>query len=253
MLELHTHESIDAIDAADWNEALSRFAESAAAFERAGNEVAAWTARNNASEILTDQGRDDEARAILTEARRVFAAAGQRFCLALATSGLSRIELRAGDLDRAERLNGEALEMCTQLGVRPYVLDTEVRRVEWLVFADRADEALAKADDLVVAIAAEEATSGPTGNLSLNLARFRMWALLTQARFGDARRVADELLDRARAAGAVYEEAMAYDGRARIAERTGTNPQADRRAADQLFDRLGVVRIPGLPTTTKPS
>jgi class 3 adenylate cyclase/tetratricopeptide (TPR) repeat protein len=233
-----------------WDDAVDYYAQSADAYDRAGHEVAAWCSRNNLSEVLTDQGHYDAANEILLEARRVFRAASYQWGIAITASGLSRIALRTHDLAGAGRLLDEAIALFAELGSRAYGLDAQVRRVEWLVFAGRPEEAIELADALAVDIAREEAQTGPVGALPVTLDRFRAWALLAQDRADEARACCESVRARAAANGFVFEEAMALHTAALVASLLGTDATALRAAADGHLKMLHVVAVPDLPIGT---
>jgi tetratricopeptide (TPR) repeat protein len=99
-------------------------------------------AQNNEGEILSDQGKLEEAEHLFTETLRVWRAAGYPVGLALATSNLGRVAARAGRFDEALGLFEEALAAFRALGSEAFVHETEARRAECLVLAGRFQEAL---------------------------------------------------------------------------------------------------------------
>ena len=103
-------------------------------------------ARNNLAELLTDQGRDAEARAHLEHACRVFQASRYRYGTGLTEGGLARLDLRAGNPAEAAARLDAASEIFTALGATALVVDTLVRRVEWHLMDDDPLAALAAID-----------------------------------------------------------------------------------------------------------
>ena len=110
--------------------------------ERAGDVVNVARAQNNEGEIVSDQGKLEEAEALFLEARRVWRAARYPVGIALATSNLGRVAARATRFDEALELLAEALVLFESLGSEALVHETEARRAECLVLAGRFQEAL---------------------------------------------------------------------------------------------------------------
>jgi tetratricopeptide (TPR) repeat protein len=221
----------------DWTTALSYYAESRTAYRRAGDVVGAALAQNNEAELLTDQGRYDEARSLLDDARRVWRAAGYRVGVVMTTSGLSRLELRAGRIGSAEAMLAEALDEFRVLGAMSYVLDASVRQVECLLYANRPGEAIALATRIE-----RELASAAVPVLPATLARFHGMALLQRGDRGAAVVKLREAVAAARHAEADYEVARCLE-----ALLAAGDPEVDLAEPLGILDRLGVVASPTLP------
>ncbi|HEX8582572.1 MAG TPA: tetratricopeptide repeat protein, partial [Acidimicrobiales bacterium] len=137
-------------------DALGLYEGSEAAYERAGDVIGGALVANNRAEVLTDQGRFEDAARLLQRARRLFRATGYGSGVAMTTSAFSRLALRGGDTAEADRLLDEALAEFRSLDAANYVADTLVRRVENLVAAGRADEALVVATTARAALDQQE-------------------------------------------------------------------------------------------------
>lgn len=110
--------------AGDLDEAGRLYAESRDALADAGALVASAVTANNLGEILSDQGRLDEAEAVFTEALSTFRAAGMWY-EHFATRNLAIVARRRGDRDAAGRLFGKALEGFRSVGATEEVTETE--------------------------------------------------------------------------------------------------------------------------------
>ncbi len=178
LANLHLNLGVSQYNEANWREAIGHYERSAQNFRRVGDTIGAEAARNNQAEILTDQGRLDEAATILDEVERALRAAQYQLGIAITTSGRARIVLRQGDLQLGAELLDRARQAFVDLDARHMVLDTDVRRVEQLVWAERAEQA----EDLAEQIEHDLADAGPVAVLPATLARLRGWAAM---RLGD--------------------------------------------------------------------
>ena len=174
LANLHLNLGVSQYNEANWPQAIGHYERSAHYYRLVGDTIGAEAARNNQAEILTDQGRIDEAAVILDEVERALRAAQYPLGIAITTSGRARIALRRGDAISAGELLDAARTAFVDLDARHMVIDTDVRRVEHLVWAGRADEAERLADDVELEL--DEA--GPVAILPATLARLRGWARL---------------------------------------------------------------------------
>ncbi len=134
-------------------DAIKDFGRSSDLYQRAGDVVGAALADNNVAEMLTVQGRLDEAEALLERANRVLQAASYPLGTVMTISGLSRIAAWRGRSADALRLQSDALVQFRELGAEDLVVDSLVRLVEIHVLAGEAATAAA----LDAATAAHEA------------------------------------------------------------------------------------------------
>ncbi len=223
-----------------WDESFSYYGRSHDAFERCGDVIGMAYTLNNGAEILTDQGRNHEARDLLREARRVWRAADYRIGVAITTSGLARLDLRDGDVRQAGVGVQQALDEFKALGSESYVADTLVRILEWSVVGGTETE---------VQSAADRARSALTqlGHVQLLPITLRRLEGAACARFGDpetALTVLDEAEAMARSYPAAYEIGALLDLKQRIApDERSAHWIAER---DTIAARLGIVRWPPL-------
>lgn len=221
-----------------WDEALEYYRRGGEVSRRAGDVVNAARAGNNEAEILSDQGRVAEAQRLLEEALRIWRAAGYTVGVALATSNLGRAAARAGRFEEAHRLLDEALRDFGQIGAESFVLDTDARRAECLVFEGRHREALRQ----TTALLARVERSGWMGAIAAWLERLRGYALLQAREPRRAREPFEASLALARELGARYELALTLLG---LAELPGAGAEAAE--AGEILAGLGVVSTPRIP------
>jgi len=223
-----------------WDDALSYYRQAADVHERTGDQWNAAIAAGNVGEILSNQGRYPEAEQALRPAERVLRASGALAETAFVSSVLGRAAARAGQPLSALRLLEEARASFLEAGEPDEVAATEVGIAEALVYADRADEALARTEEM-----AASALARPGQPNASALARVRGYALARLGLIPQARQALTASLDAARRRGDAYDEALAADGVIRLAETGGQAPDPDLPACrDELFSRLGLVAVP---------
>ena len=86
-------------------------------------------------------GHDDEARAYLTETVKIFETLRSAFHLARANHTLAMIEFDAGNVEEAVRLGTLSLTATLNLGVAAYVTKSRNMLAEYLIAANRWDDA----------------------------------------------------------------------------------------------------------------
>jgi len=223
-----------------WDDALSYYRQAADAHERTGGQFNAAIAATNLGEILSNQGRYADAEQALRPAERVLRASGASAETAFVTSVLGRTAARAGQPLPALRLLEDARASYLKAGERNEVAATEVGIAEALVYAGRAEEALARTEEM-----AASALARPGQPNASALARVRGYALARLGLIAAAWQALAESLDAARGRGDAYDEALAADGLTRLAEAGGQAPDPGLLARrDELFRRLGLVVVP---------
>ena len=157
--------------------------------------------------------------------------------MALASSNLGRVEARAHNHEVADRWLQEAVEGFEAIGAAAFVLEARVRLAENLMFqGDRRTEATARE---LLATASE--TLGASV-IEATLHRILGYALWQDGDRAGSREAFEASLEKARAADAPYEIALT---RHALADLLGDDGQ--RSAADEIFDRMGVSRVPEVP------
>jgi class 3 adenylate cyclase/tetratricopeptide (TPR) repeat protein len=225
-----------------WDEAVELFDKGRQLRIRIGDAVDAATGTLNIAEVLSDQGRIDEARPMLEESLRVWRAADFGIGIAYATSHLGRVASRSGDFERAAELYDAAREQFRRMVSESELVDTDARIAEAMIFQGRSSEAI---DLTSAALERSAARGGATQDPMLR--RIRGYAV---AQSGDLPGGLDELrgsLEEGRSRSARYEVALTLDAIARVTEAAGGSDLAARAEADELFAALGVVFVPTVP------
>jgi class 3 adenylate cyclase/tetratricopeptide (TPR) repeat protein len=216
-----------------WQQAIELYEQAGACSERAGHAADLAFTYGNIGEILSDQGRLDEAARHLRRAHRVWTSTGDRQGSAFANMLLGRVAVRAGRTD-------EGLEL-----LRSAVADMERFRVEFYAELARSliaeGEALGGDAERALAIAEQQLASG-SSYVSL-LRRVRGLALI---RLGEGEAAAHAELRPALAAarerGEDYDVALALAALASVDAATA-DELAER---DEIFERLGVIAAAAL-------
>jgi class 3 adenylate cyclase/tetratricopeptide (TPR) repeat protein len=225
----------------EWDKAVELYERGREALERSGNTAIAALGDVNVGEILSDQGRLPDAEDCLTDAIRVFSAAGSGET-PYAEALMGRTLGREARYEEAHDVLDRALKAFESDGARTDALMTEVYIVEALAFAGRAEEALVRGDAILPRAEAEESFVAP-------LQRARGWAL-AQLGAPDAAAVAMQASkDAAEEEGSVYEQAVTIEAISMLGDACGgaPDPETLKMARDALA-KLGVVRAP-LPMT----
>ena len=228
-----------------WDEAVELFDKGRQLRLRIGDEVDAATGTLNIAEVLSDQGRLDEARPLFEESLRVWRAADFGIGVAYVDQQPRHASpAGSGDFERAAELYDAAARAVPRRWCQSHeLIDTDARIAEALVFqgrsrrGDRAGVGRARADG-----SPRRRHPGPDAPPHPRL------------RAGADRRSrpapSDELrgsLEAGRARNARYEVALTLDAIARVAEAGGRLDAPARAEADELFAALGVVFVPTVP------
>ena len=182
----------------------------------------------NIAEILSDQGRFDEARSLFESAKETVTGAGARLLEHVAESNLGRLAAREGRFDEAEAALEGALAGFEELDAASFALETRARLAELDVLrGDRPESALGRAQLSL--------GKGLAPAVEAMLQRVRGYALRQSGDEERARAAFEESLLVARTADAEYEVALT------LATLGGTEE------ASEILDRLGVVAVPDVP------
>ena len=221
-----------------WDEALAFYRESHATKERAGY-VGAVIQLNNEAEVLSDQGRIDEAVPLFEVYLRTARASGFRFHQGVALSNLGRAAARGGRFEDAHELFDQGLVVFDELSTERYRVEAVARRAECLVFEGRYREALEVANEC-----RESAAKSPVGGIEALIERSIGYAYHQARQPEEGRPHFEESLRIARELKVQYEVALTL--RAMVATRV---PDSDGLAAesDEILERLGVVSVPSVP------
>ena len=229
-----------------WDEALACYTRARDAKARIGNAVDAAAFGANMAEILTDQGRLDEADASFREALRIWRASGYGRWIAWATMHLGRIAARRAQFDDALEFLAQAREGFASIDGAAEVLETDVWSAECLVLKGDSQRALDLIDDCLM----REAAMGGANLHRATLQRLRGYACARLGRLAEALAALDDSLVAGRARGAEFEVALTLEARSVIAPLTGEvfePPGAEHRV---VLERLGIRSLPSPPLSS---
>ncbi|HEX9235783.1 MAG TPA: tetratricopeptide repeat protein [Actinomycetota bacterium] len=217
--------------------------------ERTGDAVNAAFGTVNVGEILSDQGRLEEAKPVLSDVLRVWRAAGYTSGVAYATGQLGRVAYRSGHPDEGRRLLERSRRLSLRLGSALETLEADVRLAECALFEMEPVSTLRTTDAATDQLAAVDGAMV----LSPLLYRVRGYAWLQLGLPEQARRAFDQSLAEARPRKADYEVALTLRALAELDERSvggvnqGDGASAVRAESDSILERLGVVHVPEFP------
>ena len=136
--------------------------------------------------------------------------------------------------------------MYREMGDDGEVLETEARIAECLMLQGDLARALAACD---TALRQARALGGVPPQLPL-LHRVRGWCLMRMGRVEEVDGALEESLRAARSRHAEFEIALSLYARAALARVRGGRDEQAEHESRAILDRLGVVRVPGIPTGT---
>ena len=223
-----------------WDESVELYERARAAWEHSGNHWAASFAITNRAEVLSDQGRYEEAEALFRAALRVARASHSAGRVADVSVHLARLLGRRQEFDEALRLLADARAQYVGAGDRSELLATDARRAECLALAGRSEEALTLADETLRAAAT---TEGSSPLLPL-LGRTRGWALMQLGRSAEATEALEVSLAAGRRLGMDHEVALTLSTLSTLTPERTSEAELER---DSIFARLGVVAAAEIP------
>jgi class 3 adenylate cyclase/tetratricopeptide (TPR) repeat protein len=224
----------------DWHDALARYEEAREAYDRAGSALDAARTAANIAEVLSDQGRFDDAERHLRDALRVSTAAGYHYDIALIVGFLGRNCARAGRFADAFLFLNASREEYANAGLPADVTRIDAWHAEALQLSGDPAGALERADATLRTARSE----GVSPEVPL-LERVRAEALYSLGRTDDAAAALHASVDAARARSADYELALSADVLVRLPKlgRSFDDPDALIAEGQGVFDRLGVVVV----------
>ncbi len=223
-----------------WADAVELYERGRQRSERAGDVVGAAIAAMNVAEVLSDQGRLEEAEGPAREALRVFQASRHAELIATDCSILGRMASRAGRHDQASELLTEALRLAEgsgsqllAIGGHAFIAEDLLRKGD----TENALDAVARARRLASQI-------GGAGIYEALLERVEGGAHLIRGDLGRAAKALDASLASARAAGSAFEILLTLAARRALSDAggEGSPPEEDAEAAS-IAERLGVVTV----------
>jgi tetratricopeptide (TPR) repeat protein len=218
-----------------WDDVLELLTQVAECSKRAGNPADGAFTDCNVGEILSDQGRLDDAELHLRRARRVWSSTGEQQMLAYVNVLLGRLSVRAGEAASGITMIAAAGADLRRLGLDPYADFADALLAEAEALAGSTERALALADRLL--------ESAPGHAALLHRSRAAVYARTGEV--AAARGELERSVAAARETGDLFQLALALDGLEQV---DGSEPER-RRQRDALLEQLKIVRILGFPTT----
>ncbi len=226
-----------------WDRAIEFYRRAEEIWERSGDRWLASLATGNRAELLSDQGRFEEAEPLLKSALRIARAAGSTARAADICDFYGRLAARVGRFEEAHALLEEAHAEYQSAGARGELLMIDARIAECLAFEGRAEEALARVEAALDLLPRLEGVFV----VLPYLLRIRGWALLALGRVDEGREVLRSSLAGAHEKHADYEVALTADLLAAVERALGEPDDELEAVRDAIFEELGVVAPPVLP------
>ncbi|MFL5920002.1 MAG: AAA family ATPase [Gaiellaceae bacterium] len=233
-----------------WDEALALAERAREAFVKIGDENHATIAALNIAEVRSDQGRYDEAEGVLRDVLEVRRAGGIPLEIAEAASVLGRHAARVGGFDEARALLEEARGLYATQGDEVELLTTDARLVESFVLADASEEALTLAAEALGRAEDTPGVSVVVANLHRLRACALMQAGDLEGAgeaLAESLRLARLEDENFGIRSADYEIALTLGAIVRLRSLTGEPADELESERDAIFERLGVVAVPEPP------
>jgi class 3 adenylate cyclase/tetratricopeptide (TPR) repeat protein len=232
-----------------WGDAVELYERGRERAERAGDVVGAAIASVNMAEVLSDQGRLDEAEVPAREALRVFRAARYSEQVSAGSRILGRNQARAGQHEEAGSLLEEAVRVADESGLQLLEVAATGVLAEDLVRRGEPEDAL-------VRIASMEAQAASIGGAGVYEPLLQRVAGLAHLALGDLAAAAVELersLATSREAGSEFEVLLTLEATRLLNRVRGAEASASEDAeASSIRDRLGIVQIPAMVPVNVP-
>jgi len=238
---------VNARDDSKWIEALDYYRRARTVREQVGDVIGADTANINIAEILSYQGRIEEAEQLFAATIRSCRRTGYEIGYGVAACNLGRLYARLEDYDRARTLQADAIERLERVGATYQVLEGKVMQVECETLARNGQLALHMAMPLLVEI---REFDDPL--LEPILLRIVAWAHMINGNLDEAERVALDCIEKCAEEGVLYEEALCLILVGQIRADSGRDRTAHNARARSLLSQLGVVQLPHLAETSMP-
>jgi tetratricopeptide (TPR) repeat protein len=227
-----------------WDEAFDLYGRALELRRRVGDDAEAAIVAANMAEIRLDQGRLDEAQALLAQAGKAIHAGGYLVAQGYLAGLLGRAAALAGRLTEALDDFSAALNIFERTTYRTHVFEMHMRIADALVLAGEPEAALEEADEALV-IASE--LGGIPARLP-SLHRIRASAFVALDQVEDARAALEQSLETARARLARHEIGLTLDALVKLDRLVGREPDpAIVEQSQAILAELDLVRVPELP------
>jgi class 3 adenylate cyclase/tetratricopeptide (TPR) repeat protein len=156
----HNHIGIRAYYAGRWDAAAASYELARDAALRAGDAWMATIASANVAEILSDQGRLDEAQPLMHDVLLTLRATGARGALSFGQGLMARLLARRGHHVEALVLYSSARRLQHEDGEQSLLLETDARIAECLAWCGRSSEALERAQATLATVSGVRGAGG---------------------------------------------------------------------------------------------
>jgi class 3 adenylate cyclase/tetratricopeptide (TPR) repeat protein len=235
---------VDAYYRGRWDEATDYHTRAGEVRSRAGHVIGAAASVNNLAEIYCDQGKLVEAEEMFRQALYVFESSNFPVGIALASANLGRTLTRMGRFEEASTHLERGRDMFVEMGAKAFIFETDVKVVEHRLFKGQRAEAESLASQVLHEMQRDESTL---------MARTALQRVLACCAAAEGRREDAEAhflisLELAEQANALFEQALTYEGMARVLRSHEEAGEWLEYEAD-LFEQLGVIATPLIPLT----
>ena len=227
-----------------WTEAAEWYSTARQVALEVGKDFGAAETAVNLAELLINQGRLDEADALLGDALRVLRASGAVSFLAQGEIQLARLHLSKGDHAAAAELGAAVAERLLALGKATTALEGSLVQADALIREGRPELALGTID------AAERAASTEAASALPRICLQRSRALLALGRFTEAEELVETGIASARETQLPYDEALLLRVLSRVRRHQGDAEGCDRawKDAQGLLASLGAWAVTQAPS-----
>ena len=226
-----------------WNDAIDHYRASRDAFRRTGNEIQAVTAESAMGEVMVNQGRIQEAKPLLDNARRVSLASDWLDGASFVEMQLARILAAEGHDEEAVQLYEKARRQFMELGETTSIAELVVYLATCHLEAGRAEQAIAALDE------AESVVGKDSAVHSAGIMRVRGLALAEVGRLEEGLAAIDAGLEVAEQQGIRYELGLLLMAKSRLARAAGEPSESLATRGLEILEELGVDHHPELLST----
>ena len=226
-----------------WGHAVDLYERGRQRAERAGDVVGAAIASVNMAEVLSDQGRLEEADAPARDALRVFRAAQYSEQVSAGSRILGRNQSRQGRHGEAEALFIEAIRVAEESGLQLLAVAATGMLAEDLMRRGEAEAALGR----LVPLEEQAASIGGAGVYEPLVERVAGLARLALGDLPAAEAALERSLSSSREVGSDFEVLLTLEAKRLLALARGQQPPSGEQAeVESIRDRLGIVAVPAM-------
>ena len=237
---VHGNMGVEAYFDGRWNDAIDHYRASRDAFRRTGNEIQAVTAESAMGEVMVNQGRIEEAKPLLDNARRVSLASDWLDGASFVEMQLARILAAEGHDQEALELYEKAQRQFMELGETTSIAELVVYLATCHLEAGRAEQAIAALEE------AESVVGKDSAVHSAGILRVRGLALAEMGDLEQGMRALDQGIEVAEQQGIRYELGLLFMAKSRLARALGEPSESLTAQGLEILEELGVDHHPEL-------